>query len=470
MYAQPVTLDPTFGENGMTKIPTTGISQFECFDFDKQGNIIAAGYTRDGNKYYLTIVKTSADGMIDKNFGTEGIVTSPEYNVGSTLSLKITNENKIFITGSFYASEYGSYKGTLMQFNEDGTLDKTFGENGKIITNFGINTYSRNLENDDFILYGAVDANTNLPLVLKCNYYGVIDETFGENGRAYLTDGETFSIVPRNIKILKDQSIIIVGIDNMTYYEKSAFCKISSTGNIVTDFANNGVWKMLFRIPEDIGFDYETFRNVIEDCNENLILIGSMYNWYNRDLYIVSFDPTGVINSDFGTDGVYYYPWNYLNASPLNIFQVGSNYLIGVRHTVFSINQTGILDTNFNHTGVYDFENFVFKNMKLQKPNKLILGGSYNNNFAIARLNIPYEVSIKETTAAENRINVFPNPTKDYLYFSNETKFEIMDIQGRVLIKSEKPAQLINVSHLKIGTYFVKFEDGRVGKFVKINY
>ncbi|MCL2706491.1 MAG: T9SS type A sorting domain-containing protein, partial [Spirochaetaceae bacterium] len=62
---------------------------------------------------------------------------------------------------------------------------------------------------------------------------------------------------------------------------------------------------------------------------------------------------------------------------------------------------------------------------------------------------------------------VFPNPATDQLYFKKESKFEIMDIQGRVLLKNEKFVQSVNVNHLKAGIYFIKFEDNRVEKFVK---
>ena len=45
-----------------------------------------------------------------------------------------------------------------------------------------------------------------------------------------------------------------------------------------------------------------------------------------------------------------------------------------------------------------------------------------------------------------------------------------MDIQGRVLLRSENATQSVNVSYLKAGIYFIKFEDGGVRKFVKVSY
>ena len=473
IHAQPVTLDPTFGQNGMTVIPNT--SEIRLIEFDNSGNIIAAGYTLNEGKYYLTIVKTNENGIIDQNFGTDGIVTGTECNAGAVLGLKITNENKIFITGSFYVNEYDSYKRTFMQFNENGTLDETFGENGKIVTDFGTGTYCINLESDDFILFGAVDYDSGLPLILKCNYYGVLDRTFGDNGRAYLMDGEEYRIVPKSIKILNDQSILIAG---RNYYDglELTFCKIdANNGNFVTDFADNGIRRGAL---DPTWYPATTINtsiiDVIEDYNGNLTLLATVYEMLPTLQMSIAcrFLPNGDMDSsDFGIRGYYYYLWpysDYFPEKPQKILQNGSNYIIGSYDKIRSLNHSGILDLDFNHTGIYDCENFVFLDMKLQKTNKLILGGVFNGNLAIIRLAIPYKVSIKETHYPENRINIFPNPTTDYLYFSNEAKFEMMDIQGRVLIKSEKPLQSVNVSHLKAGVYFIRFEGDRVGKFVKM--
>jgi hypothetical protein len=83
-------------------------------------------------------------------------------------------------------------------------------------------------------------------------------------------------------------------------------------------------------------------------------------------------------------------------------------------------------------------------------------------NTPIHKVNV--SVGIKEYDDSES---IFPNPAKDYLYFTIEQTFEIMDIQGRVLFKSETAMQSVNISRLKPGIYFIKFEDNRIRKFVK---
>jgi len=184
-------------------------------------------------------------------------------------------------------------------------------------------------------------------------------------------------------------------------------------------------------------------------------------------VYVCSFSPDGTLNNDFGTDGIFYYSWYSNNDTREIIFQNGSKYVFGTRNTMISLNQNGGLDTIFNNTGVFICENFCFQDLKSQRASKIILGGSSNNNFAIARLNIPSDVSVKPYPYIDNSITIFPNPAKDYLYFDSEKQFEVFDIQGRMLLKSEKAMQSVNVSHLKAGIYFIRFENGQVKKFVK---
>jgi len=450
MYAQTVTLDPTFGENGMVVIPTTNISQFEFLDFDKLGNIIAVG--RNGS--CLLIAKTNADGIMDQNFGVDGIVTLCDYAYSVTYGLKITHENKIFIISLF---SDGGYKVIFTQLNEDGSLDQSFGEQGFIVNPISSIRYYPNLESDDFMLVGSGTT------ISKYSYSGKIDESFGVNGKVNLTDNETYKIIPVRIKILSDQFIFIVGYDELNPREiELAFCKISLTGDLITDFANNGIWKKNIFNDFDLAFEY--FLDIVEDSHENLILLGGFNE--GSTSYVCSFYSNGTINGNFGKDGFYYIPYSLHYRGAQKILQNGSNYTISLFDRIISVKNNGTLDTDFNNTGLFICEN-NFRDMKYQRPDKLILVGGSNQNLRITRLNVPSDISVKEAHYTKNSINIFPNPTTDYLYFSNEAKFEIMDMFGKKVLISERAISSVNISHLRAGIYFIKFEDNQVRKFAK---
>jgi len=470
LNAQPVTLDPTFGQNGMTQLPFD--ESYFLFDFDKSGNIIAVGVNDDWyNLNYLTIVKTNADGIIDKNFGTNGVVQLG-FNSIEMYVFKITNENKMFIYASAVFDGRRDY--FLMQLSEDGSFDETYGDSGIIVLDYGYNLL--NFETDDFILL------TSGSSIRKYNYNGEIDQNFGNNGMLYLTDGEGFRILPKVAKILKDQSILIAGSGYNEPWVELALCKLTTDGKFVDNFANKGIWRMdIIDDPYyyDDGITTEYFSKIIEDSMGNLILLGTIEIDYGTfgpqhderilPLYVCSLNSDGILNSNFGTDGFFYHYYNGSVPSVQNILPYENKYLIGYqRNKIIGMNDNGILDTSFNNTGEFIFDistNDRFHTIKHQGDNKLILAvfrlESYPTfRMFLARLNISPEVSIISNPYLDNSITIFPNPTKDYLYFNNEIKFEIMDTQGRVLLKSEKPVQSVNVSHLKAGVYFIKTANG----------
>jgi uncharacterized delta-60 repeat protein len=470
--AQSITIDPTFGQNGVTVIPNT--SEIRVFDFDRSGNIIAVGYTINEGNYYLTIVKTNADGIIDRSFGINGIVNGPMCSTVIPLGLKITQTNKIFITGYLYAEQYGSLRITFLQFNEDGSFDETFGENGKIIIDSKeINVYyAVNTVNNNFVLLGGTETGSNLPIIVKLYYNGEFDESFGENGVVYLTTDDGIKIVPRTIKILNNQSILIAGLSTAF---QCAFCKIDIHGNFVKDFANNGIWRderglMLPGVTLEVSF-----LDVIEDHNGNLTFLAILIDLMKGHVpyFLCRFDLDGNIYSDFGKDGYFRIPLYY--TAPISalskMLQNGSNSILGSYNRIMSINSNGVLDTTFNHTGIFICENYSFEDVKFQDT-KLILGGSSNENFSLARLNIPINdpnISVQSYSSTFDSSIIFPNPAKDYLYFKTKQQFAIFDIYGRKCCElSFIPHEnKINISNLKTGIYFIKFEDGRMEKFVK---
>jgi len=454
LSAQHVALDSTFGKNGLTVF--SDVANFQYFGIDNKSNIIAVV----SNGTSLTIAKTDADGEIDSNFGIDGILKLPEYHHAFPFGLKITKKNKILIIGRF---QYPATKTIIMQFNEDGSFDDTFGDNGRIITNsISPNLPKVNLENDDFTLVGETFPTFRIS---KYNYSGEPDKTFGENGTVSLSDNETFNIWPLCIKILRDQTIFIAGKieqrrkNECGYYFQDClfFCKLAQQGDFVTDFADNG--KMIMNIKNDPEW-YESFSDVIEDDAGNLVLTGSTAHCWTgySTSFICSFNSKGKINSNFGQNGFFNLPYSI----DRKIIQSGNRYLIGNNHTIISVKKNGTLDLGFNNTGVFFSDSCSFRDLKLQSDNKVILAGS-----AIARINIPLSNPIIEIDSTSDMLTIFPNPAKDYLYFNTDLPFEIFDLQGKILLISKKSTQSVYIGHLKAGVYFIRFGNNTVMKFVK---
>ena len=460
IYSQTtVTIDETFGENGITIIPTTNDAFISCLKFDSHGNIIVAGRSFVD----VAIAKTNSEGIIDRNFGNNGIVRismlqffgENETDFFEIYDLKIREENKILIVlKNIHSFLPSSSRILLMQFNENGSIDEDFGTDGKIF--IGVNGHSAiNTENSNFMLF------VNSAFIYKYNYSGNIDENFGENGKVYLSYNQPLEIYPNCIKTLRDNSIIIAGGDNYNNREqKLVFLKLTPDGSFATDFADNGIFSMNI---ENYLNKQKYFTNVIEDNEGNLIFAGKLAD----SLIVCSFNSNGAINNDFGENGFFYSERFFAYPANQTIIQHGDKYFIGQGDEVISINRDGTL----NNYSIFANPYFLIFDMKLQETNKIIIGGGSNENldyydFVLARLNIDPEISLKPTEISNLQI-IYPNPAKETLYFSNKTTFEIIDIQGRTLLKTRNPVKCINISNLKAGIYFIKLNNNLIEKFIK---
>src|SRR5690606_8800971 len=100
--AQNAALDPAFGNSGISVHPHPYTAEIHCFDFDQSGNIISAGYARQGGAgtdYQLTLTKTDKNGILDNNFGANGKVTTVIGRSEYPMDIVIQPDGKIIVAG-----------------------------------------------------------------------------------------------------------------------------------------------------------------------------------------------------------------------------------------------------------------------------------------------------------------------------------------------------------------------------------
>jgi len=122
----------TFGTNGKGTA-TFAFTNFQSYNMTVQtdGKIIVLA-AKDGN---VALVRCNSNGTLDTSFGGTGIMTTDFGGEEQTDDLVIQSDGKIIIEGKtsgLYSSDF-----LLVRYNRDGSLDTTFGANGKVITDFG---------------------------------------------------------------------------------------------------------------------------------------------------------------------------------------------------------------------------------------------------------------------------------------------------------------------------------------------
>ncbi|KAA5536947.1 T9SS type A sorting domain-containing protein [Taibaiella lutea] len=185
------TPDAGFGTGGSTVTSINTTSEIRDISLLTDGSIIAAGqsglYDSPNPDYRnFAIAKYNAQGNLDASFGTNGFVETDVVTGAADFlqSMTVQPDGKIIAAGSFAANHY------LVRYQSNGSIDNTFGTNGKSVRTSLPGTLELTLRNDNKILT-TVSINGNGPSTdFMMNSYlpnGSTDATFGTNG-TLLTD------------------------------------------------------------------------------------------------------------------------------------------------------------------------------------------------------------------------------------------------------------------------------------------
>jgi uncharacterized delta-60 repeat protein len=121
------------------------------------GKILLGGYCQGASNPDFCIARFNSNGTLDTSFGTNGKVIQP---IGSYLdeghSLAIQSNGKILLGG--YCQGASNPDFCIARFNSNGTLDTSFGSSGKVIQPIGSDfdiAYSLAIQPDGKILLGG---------------------------------------------------------------------------------------------------------------------------------------------------------------------------------------------------------------------------------------------------------------------------------------------------------------------------
>ncbi|HEX8637823.1 MAG TPA: FG-GAP-like repeat-containing protein [Pyrinomonadaceae bacterium] len=137
------TLDSTFGSGGkvVTAIPNGDGSRIYDVEIQADGRIVAAGssFIPNSGNSETAVVRYNADGTLDTSFGAGGIVKTKIGEVSSSgEAVQIQVNGKILVAGSSYGGSSAVRNDfAVVRFNADGSIDATYGTNGKVITAIG---------------------------------------------------------------------------------------------------------------------------------------------------------------------------------------------------------------------------------------------------------------------------------------------------------------------------------------------
>jgi uncharacterized delta-60 repeat protein len=142
--------DTTFGTNGRAHFDfSLGVGPLpRGFCIDTRGRIVMVGYTILGDvtgdnhdNFAFAVARLDENGTLDTTFGDHGngretIEFGPQDDGAEAVAVQ--PDGKIVVAGTSYQSQAGTgYDFAVARLEDDGTLDQSFGDGGRALTDFG---------------------------------------------------------------------------------------------------------------------------------------------------------------------------------------------------------------------------------------------------------------------------------------------------------------------------------------------
>lgn len=340
-------------------------------------------------------------GTLDTSFNGTGIVTG-NYTSGnnSADAMVIQPDGKIVIAGATGVAS--SIKVGVSRYNPDGTLDTTFGVNGKISFSSGwIKSFIKDIDvlpDGKIVMAGyRWDNTTGDAIMARVNPDGSFDNTFGTNGVAIIDGGQTE--VVESFAITDNGDYIISGYVD----DHFAMAKVKSNGSVDIDFGNGGWVVTPFE-------DFASYSHDTTISSDGRIVLGGMIldGYQNKFEYaLAAYHPDGTLDTIFGTGGKVHFHVGTDNDFGMKIIQLKNGQILIGGHSwyataplryelaVAKLNVDGSFDTTYGTNGIFktrlvtNGESYM-ADMALQTDGKLVLTGTANEgntyNFGVARV------------------------------------------------------------------------------------
>ena len=186
------------------------------------GKIVVAGRARDGALAYFGLARYNRDGSLDSTFGSGGKVVTSFFGHGDDPhALAIQPDGKLVVAGTAFSAssitgdDVPNANFGLARYNSDGSLDPTFGSVGKVSTDLGNDSgiTAIAIQPDGKIVAGgntsSRDTNTDFALA-RYNEDGTLDSSFGSSG-IVVTDFAGLPDFVDGLALQPDGKIVLAG-------------------------------------------------------------------------------------------------------------------------------------------------------------------------------------------------------------------------------------------------------------------
>ena len=455
LFAQAGIMDPTFGAGG--KVNTAvgpGASEGWAMAIQDDWSIVVGGTAYNGTDSDFALIRYQQNGNLDSSFGTNGKVTT-NFGSGSDVVYAVTlqSDGKIVAAGLSWNGTNNDF--ALARYNVNGTLDNTFGNSGKVTTDFASSNDMgfavAMLDGWSIVVGGIIFNGTDYDYALaRYTQYGVLDSSFGVNGKVITPMGSGDDFLTA-MAIQSDSSIIVAGYAVSGSSNSFALAKYHSNGALDNSFGTNG--KVITNVTSN---DAEATALTMQSDGK-IVIGGYIGNGVNDDFGLARYNANGTLDATFGTNGIVETAVGDSDEAIYSLAVQPDGKIIGAGSTISNVglyknaitryNTDGSLDNNFGGTGivtnVLSASNNEAYATAIQHDGKIVTAGyandGTNDKFSVARYISGLNLGVLDFSSSVNLVLIYPNPitqsaTLEYTLSKEEQiSISLVDMQGKTV-------------------------------------
>jgi len=332
------------------------------------------------------------DGAVDYTFGNAGAVDL-DFNLAPDFIYAAADDqdNKLVVGGVSFSTDMETAYLSLARLLDDGSLDVSFGDNGKVLTlpttddELSPKAFIdiKVLNNGGVLALGYIGDNIMGDIILaKYLENGSLDPDFADNG---LLEFSVAGDSPHSLFLLPDNKYLIAGRTFVNGANRSMLIKVLEDGSFDTTFGNNGITINTTLDPNFIITD------VIMQDDGKIVKAGRLHVSGVRYVYIARFLENGDLDTSFGSsqNGIFTgFPSNVSTTVAINqccgnklIVALGESDFKAETETthLFRLHEDGSIDDTFGGGDLLFAGDFFPKKVIVQHNQRILVSGSISN-------------------------------------------------------------------------------------------
>jgi uncharacterized delta-60 repeat protein len=298
-------LDRSFGRTGRIVTGFGSGASATAVAIQPDGKIIAGGTeTFPGSlpqRSSFALARYTSDGRLDTGFGTGGKVATrlSPHSESFITSLAVQADGPIVAAGPTSAGV------AIARYKGDGSIDRSFGKDGKVEIGFGGHLQSQRgaspvgvvaIEHDGKIVASGLGGDGFS--VARYMPDGTPDSTFARGATTQAGFGPTFEGSPTGVAVQGDGKVVAVGYNEDDF----ALARYNSNGTLDRGFAGGG--KTVTRIGQDSGDSSAPYAVTIQRDGK-IVAAGNLENGFALDFFALArYTVRGKLDQTFGSRGI----------------------------------------------------------------------------------------------------------------------------------------------------------------------